>query len=220
MGAVNLEVDNWFYKVLVFHEYLESLGEFGKHIPNLSNPAPNNQQAQSSSSVSNGSDRPPTDTTPPSVPMSHPPGDIDEMFDSEFVAEAEAQLGEAMKMLSTENPELWQQFESFAKSMGFEESGVKTAPPPTSGAASKGESSVDASGGAVGGGGKGVGGGATPQKDEGAGGKPPQKKGGGAEGGGDTSTLDQKLEDTLKRMHDNAARLGVRVNVYRATLLN
>ncbi len=153
--------------------------------------------------------------------MPHPPfldgtSDMDEMLSTEFVAEAEAQLGEAMKMLSTENPELWQQFENFAKSMGLEDPGVGTVPPPASGPASKGESSVDTKAGA---------GGKSPKKDEGgaesAGGGDTtsstldQKlEEGGTEsasgGGGDTSsTLDQKLEDTIKRMQDNAARLGV-----------
>ena len=106
---------------------------------------------------------------------------MEELFSSELAAEAEAQLDEAMKMLSDENPELWQQFETFAKSMGLDD--VARGPaPPASGAASKGESSVDAGSGATGG-------------------------EGGAKSGGDG--LKQKLEDTMRRMQENASRVGV-----------
>lgn len=109
---------------------------------------------------------------------------MEELFSSEFAAEAEAQMDEAMKMLSEENPELWQQFETIAKSMGLDDAGTGAAPPPF-GVASKGESSVDAT--SVGAAGEG---------------EPPQKS-------GESSSLDQKLDDTIKRMQENAARLGV-----------
>lgn len=110
------------------------------------------------------------------------------LFSSEFPAEAESQLNEAMKMLSEENPELWQQFETIAKSMGLDDVGAGPVPPPPFGTASKGESSVD--GGSVGVTGEGE----TAQKTEGS---------------GESSSLDQKLDDTIKRMQENAARVGV-----------
>ena len=108
------------------------------------------------------------------------------MFGSEFVAEAESQLSEAMKMLSSENPELWNQFETFAKSMGLDDKGEGPLPP-VSGVASRGESSVDTSSHAP-----------SDGKAEG---------GGVADGG--SGSLDQKLEDTMKRMQENATRAGV-----------
>lgn len=129
---------------------------------------------------------------PPSMEQPHPPllesAELDDIFSSEFAADAEAHLGEAMKMLSSENPELWQQFETFAKSMGMEDNMGAGPVPPGYGAASKGESSVDE--GATGGKGTAE---EKPRKNE--------KSGG--------SSLDQKLDDTIKRMQDNSARLGV-----------
>lgn len=149
----------------------ESLSEFGKHVHSTS------QQP----SVPK--------TTPP--PSGRPPrlsdgGGFGEMFSSELAADTEAQIGEAMKVLSDEDPELWREFEMFAKSMGLDE--LSAGPiPPASGVATRGESSVD--GGDVG--------------DE------------GGEGGKESTedmgarTLDQKLEETVKRLQENAAQAGV-----------
>lgn len=158
----------------------ESLGDFGKHVPQPPVPqSPNTGTTQ----------QPPTKTTPPSNSQPHLPNldsaGMEELFSPEFAAEAEAQLDEAMKMLSDENPELWQQFESFTKSMGLDSMGAGPVPP-ASGTASKGESSVDANSGTAGG-------------DEG---EPARKQ-------GDDSSLDQKLDDTIKRLQENSARVGV-----------
>lgn len=115
---------------------------------------------------------------------------FDDIFSEEFAAEAEAQLNEAMEMLASENPELWQQFESFAKSMGAGDGGSagggggasqSQATPTTtttSGAASGGGTSVD---------------------DGGGGGKP---RGGPA-------NLDDQLEETLKRLRETTEQIEV-----------
>lgn len=83
-------------------------------------------------------------------------------------------------MLASENPELWQQFETFAKSMGMDNSGggagQSQAPPTTSGAASGGETSVD----------------------EGA-----RRQRGGA------ASLDDQLEETLKRLRETTEQIEV-----------
>ena len=127
---------------------------------------------------------------------------MDEIFSAEFAAEAEAQLSEAVKMLSDENPELWQQFEAFAKSMGLDEARPDLVPPP-SGAASKGESSVDTGARATATVGKGAGVGG--KASGGGGGDPPKSEG----SAGEASTLDQKLDETIRKMQENASRLGV-----------
>ena len=64
------------------------------------------------------------------------------MFNSEFMSEMESQMGEAMKAISDENPELWEQFNTFTKSMGKENFGEGPVIPSAT-AATKGESSVD-----------------------------------------------------------------------------
>lgn len=171
----------------------ESLSEFGKHIPVASNMGP---QATPQSPTSTHQQH--TTATPPMANQPHPPLDsaeMEELFSSEYAAEAEAQLGETMKMFSDENPELWQQFETFAKSMGLDDMGTAPVPPPF-GVASKGESSVDAS--SVGP--------ATGEGESSSKAKSSNESSNKAEGG---SNLDQKLDDTIKRMQENAARLGV-----------
>lgn len=83
-------------------------------------------------------------------------------------------------MLASENPELWQQFETFAKSMGMDNSGggagQSQAPPTTSGAASGGETSVDE--------------GARRQR-------------------GEAASLDDQLEETLKRLRETTEQIEV-----------
>ena len=46
----------------------------------------------------------------------HVHGNIQDIFSEEFAAQAQAQLGEAMKLLSKEDPQLWQQLQGFASS--------------------------------------------------------------------------------------------------------
>ena len=59
--------------------------------------------------------------------------EFEEIFSKELAGQTEAQLGEAMRMLSSENPELWQQLETFAKSMGLENpAALRPQPPPPS----------------------------------------------------------------------------------------
>lgn len=176
---------------------LESLGEFGKHVPQASKPAPP-PHPPPSNPTSQYSPKASAKATPSPAARPHPlvpdTSDMDEVFSSEFIAEAEAQLGEAMQMLSNESPELWQQFETFAKSMGLDEAGAG-AVPPASGAASKGESSVDIKSGGLGG----KGAGETPQGNE----------AGGGGGGGGGASLEEKLEETIRKLQSNASRLGV-----------
>ena len=115
---------------------------------------------------------------------------FDDIFSEEFAAEAEAQLNEAMEMLASENPELWQQFESFAKSMGMEGGGSsgggeasqsQATPTTTSGATSGGGTSVDEGG-------------------EGGGGDRPR---------GGPANLDDQLEETLKRLRETTEQIEV-----------
>lgn len=171
----------------------ESLGEFGKHIPVVSHMGP---QPPTPQSPDTQQQQPSTKTTPPPANQPHLPNldsaGMDELFSSEFAAEAEAQLDEAMKMLSDENPELWQQFESFTKSMGLDGMGAGPVPP-AFGMASRGESSVDANSGSTGEEGE--------EEEE----EPARKK----EGRGEDSSLDQKLDETIKRLQENTARVGV-----------
>lgn len=103
------------------------------------------------------------------------------MFSEEFVAQAEAQLDEAMKMLSSQNPALWQQFQTFAKSMGLEE-GAQFPPP----FASQGESSVDET-----------------ERQEGEGGAR------GDSAAATASSLDAKLEETLKKLRESTQKIEV-----------
>ncbi len=125
-----------------------------------------------------------SNATPNPLPQT---SEFDDIFSSAFVADAESQLGDAMKALSDENPELWQQFETFAKSMGLENMGMEPAPPPST-TATKGESSVDSGG--------------TKKEEEGS-----ARKSEGSRDG--KSTLDQKLDETLRKLQDNTAQLGV-----------
>ena len=109
---------------------------------------------------------------------------FEDIFSEEFAAEAEAQLNEAMEMLASDNPELWQQFESFAKSMGMDSSGEggasqSQATPTTSGAASRGRTSVDEEGG------------------------------GGSKARGGPADLDDQLEETLKRLRETTEQIEV-----------
>ena len=128
--------------------------------------------------------KPATATSSDPPPHSSSSDNFEDIFSEEFAAEAEAQLNEAMEMLASENPELWQQFETFAKSMGMEGAaggGTSTsqATPTTNGAASasQGETSVD----------------------EGA-----RKERGGA------PNLDAQLEETLKRLRETTEQIEVR----------
>ena len=115
---------------------------------------------------------------------------FDDIFSEEFAAEAEAQLNEAMEMLASENPELWQQFESFAKSMGMEGGGgggggdsqSQATPTTTSGATSGGGTSVDEGGGG---------------------------RGGGDKPRGGPANLDDQLEETLKRLRETTEQIEV-----------
>lgn len=127
--------------------------------------------------------------TPMSSDQPHPflPGgesELDEMFSSEFMSEIESHLGEAMKVVSDENPELWQQFDSFTKSMGLEDL-VAGPMPPSSGATTKGESSVDATLGATGEG----------------------RKEGEGEKSSDSDHLDHMLDETLKKLQENTSQV-------------
>lgn len=175
---------------MLLNVLLESLGEFGKHVPTLT-PSPTTAATPSGSKSDATPPKGAGAKTAPPPPTGQPHPlfmdggvELDDIFSSELAAKAEAQLGEAMKMLSSENPELWEQFETLAKSMEMDAGPV----PPVFGTASKGESSVDANSGAARG--------ENPPKSEGT-------------GGGSGSTLEQKLDDTIKRMQDNATRLGV-----------
>ena len=149
-----------------------SLSEFGKHVPK-EKPAP------SLPTTTSLKDRPP-DSDLPSPPQGME--DLEDMFSEEFVAQAEAQLDEAMKMFSSQNPALWQQFQTFAKSMGLEE-GAQFPPP----FASQGESSVDGT-----------------ESQEGEGGAR------GDSAAATASSLDAKLEETLKKLRESTQKIEVR----------
>ena len=155
--------------------YVVSLSEFGKHVPK-EKPTP------SLPTTTSLKDRPP-DSDLPSPPQGME--DLEDMFSEEFVAQAEAQLDEAMKMFSSQNPALWQQFQTFAKSMGLEE-GAQFPPP----FASQGESSVD--------------------------GTERQEREGGARGdsAATASSLDAKLEETLKKLRESTQKIEVQLPVY------
>ena len=117
-----------------------SLGEFGKHLPKETTPPPKPKPVTVPLV-------PPGDGASMVPPVDDPlssPNDINELLSEEIAVETEAHLNEAVEMFRSENPELWQQFENFAKSIGLEE-GSGPVLQPTSGAASKGESSVDES---------------------------------------------------------------------------
>ena len=164
------------YTVLSFSA--ESLGEFGKHIPQAK---PMQTVTSDPSSSSSGSGPTPSAGTDA----------FDDIFSEEFAAEAEAQLNEAMEMLASENPELWQQFESFAKSMGMGGSGggggasqSQATPTTTSGAASGGGTSVD-------------------------------EGGGGSKLRGGPANLDDQLEETLKRLRETTEQ--IEVSLYRCS---
>ncbi len=82
------------------------------------------------------------ETSPPPKPKDTPilplnvEAEFSEVFSEEFAAQAETQLEEAMKMMQSENPDLWKQFEDFSSTLGI----------PPGGVASHGESSVDSGG--------------------------------------------------------------------------
>ena len=148
-----------------------SLSEFGKHVPK-------EKPTASLPTTTDLKDRP-LDSDLPTPPQGME--DLEDMFSEEFVAQAEAQLDEAMKMLSSQNPALWQQFQTFAKSMGLEE-GAQFPPP----FASQGESSVDGTEG--------------------------QEGEGGARGdsaAATASSLDAKLEETLKKLRESTQKIEV-----------
>ena len=156
----------------------ESLGEFGKLLTQ-------DKPLQAAQSVTSDPTSGSSASSGAGPPTSSSGDSFEEIFSEEFAAEAEAQLNEAMEMLASENPELWQQFESFAKSMGMETAaggGASTsqATPTTNGAASasKEDTSVD----------------------EGA-----SKERGGA------PDLDAQLEETLKRLRETTEQIEVRI---------
>lgn len=160
----------------------ESLGEFGKHIPQAKPMQMATSDPSSSSSSSLGSGPTPSAGTDA----------FDDIFSEEFAAEAEAQLNEAMEMLASENPELWQQFESFAKSMGMGGPGGTGG----GGGASQSQATptTTTTSGAASGGGRG-----TSVDEDGGGGKP---RGGPA-------NLDDQLEETLKRLRETTEQIEV-----------
>ena len=105
--------------------FVESLGEFGKHVQ----PPPEEKTP------------PPRPKPPPTLPP-NTEAEFNEVFGEEFAAQAEAQLGEALKMMQSESPGLWKQFEEFSKPLG----GQPDAASNVGGVASHGESSVDEGG--------------------------------------------------------------------------
>ncbi len=142
-----------------------SLGEFGTHV----------------SSTKNQSPVPKPKTTPTMPPSTE--AEFNEVFSEEFAAQAQVQLGEAMKMMQSENPELWKQFEQFSTSLGMPSSGAPSnsggmaSHSNSGGAASHGESSTD-----------------------------DQEKGRGSDR---TESLEGVLQDTLQKLKLNAEGLAV-----------
>lgn len=106
---------------MIFSFNTESLGEFGTHVPATKEQSP-----------------PPKPKDMPTIPPNME-AEFNEVFSDEFAAQAEAQLGEAMKMLQSENPEIWKQFDQFSSNLGMP-SGAAFNP---GGTASHGESSTD-----------------------------------------------------------------------------
>ncbi len=163
-----------------------SLNEFGKHMPK--NPSKQPPAENSTKNDKSGED----------VSDGIPPGEgqgTEDMFSTEFLSEMESQLGEAMKVMSNENPELWQQLDTFSKSLGIDDLGP--APfPHASGTATKGESSVDSAPKHAGDAGKGA-------EEGGSGGSASDE---GKEGGGSHS-LEHVLEETLKKLQQNTAKM-------------
>ena len=120
---------------------------------------------------------------------------MEDMFSEEFLSEMENHMGEAMKMMSSEAPELWQQFETFSKSCGLENSMAGPAPP-TSGTTTIGESSVDCLSNAE----EGVRVGKGSAKKEGS---------GTSDGKGEAAPqLEQVFEETLRKLQQNATRVS------------
>jgi hypothetical protein len=119
---------------------------------------------------------------------------FDDIFSEEFAAEAEAQLNEAMDMLASENPELWQQFESFAKSMGMEGDGNSGEGGGASQSQATPTTTTTTTSGATSGGGTSV--------DEGGEGEGDKPRGGPA-------NLDDQLEETLKRLRETTEQIEV-----------
>ena len=122
-------------------------------------------------------------TTSTSTEQPHPGEfELGGLLSSELMSEMESQFGEAMTMTSNENPELWQQFNTFTKSMDsndFEAGPV----PPLSGTTTKGESSVDANSGATG----------SARVDGG--------------GKNNSDHLDRVLNETLKNLQENTSQV-------------
>ena len=155
------------------------MNEFGKHVPK----DPKFLNSSSSTAAPNAPKS--SDNSAEAVPSSGE-GEMEDMFGSEFLAEMETQLGEAMKVMSDENPELLQQLDSFTKSLGLEDLGAG-ATPPTSGTTTKGESSVDSCSGSVGG--------ARKEAEKGDG-----------EGQGKSDPLEHMLEETMRKLQQNTAK--------------
>ena len=159
-----------------------SLSEFGKHVPpSVSKQPPST--APSKPKTSKTGKGVAAGPTPPSPRAGDLPDmeEFEEIFSEELAVQAEAQLGEAMQMLSSENPELWQQLETFAKSMGLEDPSGSTpqATPPSKPAGERKQA-----------GGK--------EQDE-------QPKPSAPAPG----TLDAKLEETLTRLKASAQQIEV-----------
>lgn len=84
--------------MLALCEYVVSLNEFGKH--------------------TKPSSPPPKSKAMPLIPPSTE-AEFEQVYGEMFSAQAETQLGEAIDMMHSENPHLWNQFEEFSKSLGM-----------------------------------------------------------------------------------------------------
>lgn len=96
----------------------DSLNEFGKHVP--ASAGPSGGEGGVESKLGRGLSRV-DDTEDPTLK------ELEKVFGEEIAAQVEGELNEAVKLLSTENPELFKQFESFAESLTQE---GMPAPPP------------------------------------------------------------------------------------------
>ena len=151
--------------VLVF-VLAESLGEFGTHLPAASeDPPPLLLPPSQTTRATSGS-------PPAAAAATLSTEEFDDIFSEEFGAQAEAQLNEAMEILASENPMMWEQLQQMAKT-GF-----------------------PGGGGAAGG---------RPLKTSGE----ASSSGGGEEGEGEATSLDDKLEETLKQLRESTEQIEV-----------
>ena len=145
----------------------ESLGEFGTHLPAASeDPPPLLLPTSQTTGATSGS--PPAAAAAATLSTE----EFDDIFSEEFGAQAEAQLNEAMEILASENPMMWEQLQQMAKG-GF-----------------------PGGGGAAGG---------RPLKTSGE----ATSSGGGEEGEGEATSLDDKLEETLKQLRESTEQIEV-----------